>query len=347
MKLTLHRFTLPLEHEFTIARGSLTHQRTLIVQLTHDGKSGFGEATEDTYYGQTLDSMTESIERVRNRVETYQFGVPDDLWAAIEPDLHGSYFALSALDMAAHDLFGKLQGQPTYRLWGLEWDRVPESSYTIGIDTIDKMVAKLRERPGWSVYKIKLGTPDDVHIVRELRRHTDAVFRVDANCGWTAEEAIEMSRVLQDLNVEFIEQPLPAAADRDDVRRVFDGSVLPIIADESCVAEADVDRCHGQFHGINVKLCKCGGLTPAVRMLRNARSLGMKTMVGCMVETSVAISAAAQLLPLLDYADLDGAVLLKQDPATGVRVEQGHFHLSKQPGCGTELLDGPTSTLCQ
>lgn len=347
MKLTLHRFTLPLEHEFTIARGSLTQQHALIVELTHNGISGFGEATENTYYGHTFDSMTESIEGVRNRVETYQFGAPEALWAAIEPDLRGSSFALSALDMAAHDLFGKLQGEPTYRIWGLDWDQIPESSYTIGIDTVDTMVAKLRERPDWSVYKIKLGTPEDVHIVKELRRHTDAMFRVDANCGWTADEAIEMSHVLKDLNVEFIEQPLPAAASQDDIRRVFDRSVLPIIADESCVAEADVDGCHGRFHGINVKLCKCGGLTPAVRMLRKARSLGMKTMVGCMVETSVAISAAAQLLPLLDYADLDGAVLLKQDPATGVRVERGRFRLSKQPGCGAELLDDSASTRCQ
>lgn len=338
MKMILHRLLLPLEYEFTIARGSRSEQPSLIVELSHNGVSGFGEATGNPYYGHSLDSMAESLERVRPLLSNYQFGSPEELWSRARTKLGEDSFALSAMDIAAHDLYGKLQGRPTYQVWGLTWDRIPDSSYTIGIAEVETMVEKLNQYAGWSIYKIKLGTANDVEIVRELRRHTRAVFRVDANCGWTAEETVRKSRELAELNVEFIEQPLPADASREDKLRVFEQSALPIIADESCLIESDVQRCHGVFHGFNVKLSKCGGLTPALRMLRQGRSLGMKTMVGCMVESSVGISAAAQLLPLLDYADLDGAVLLKEDPAAGVRVEQGKIYLADRPGSGAELV---------
>lgn len=212
-----------------------------------------------------------------------------------------------------------------------------QSSYTIGIDSIEKMIAKLNELPDWKIYKIKLGTDRDVEIIRQLRQHTSATFRVDANCGWTAEETIENSHVLKELGVEFIEQPLAANADREEQKKVFEDSALPIVADESCLVEADVEKCVGRFHGVNVKLCKCGGLTPAARMLRQAKTFGMKTMVGCMVESSVGISAAAQLLPLLDYADLDGAVLISEDPADGVSVTNGAVRLGERFGNGVEL----------
>jgi L-alanine-DL-glutamate epimerase-like enolase superfamily enzyme len=250
----------------------------------------------------------------------------------------GDTFALSALDMAAHDLRGRLQGVPTWRDWGLEWVDVPESSYTIGIDVIDSMVAKLYEQADWNIYKIKLGTPRDIEIVCELRKHTEAVFRVDANCGWTADEAISNSKALADLNVEFIEQPLPIGASRVDQSRLYKESALPIIADEDCQTASDVQRCFEMFHGVNVKICKCGGLTPALHMLQNARELSMKTMVGCMIECSIGISGAAQLLPLLDYADLEGAVRLKDEPARGAAVVDGRVTLSQLSGCGGELL---------
>ena len=247
-------------------------------------------------------------------------------------------FALCALDEAAYDLWGKQCGAPVYKLWGLSTDRVPISNFTIGIDTIEVMVAKLREMPGWPIYKIKLGTKQDLDIVRELRKHTDAVFRVDANCGWNADEAIANSKVLADLNVEFLEQPLPAA-DWAGVKRVCEQSALPIIADESCIAEADVDRCRGHFHGVNVKLVKCGGLTPARRMIARAKELGMKAMVGCMTESTVGISAIAQLLPLLDYVDMDGAALLAKDIATGVVVDRGVCKYPSVNGTGAALIN--------
>jgi L-alanine-DL-glutamate epimerase-like enolase superfamily enzyme len=230
-----------------------------------------------------------------------------------------------------------------YRLWGLSTEQVPFSDYTIGIDTPDKMVEKLREMPGWPVYKIKLGTDHDLEIIRHLRRHTDATFRVDANCGWTAEQTIEFAPALKNMNVEFIEQPLPPE-DAAGAEKAFADSALPLVADENCITEEDVDRCAGRFHGINIKLVKCGGLAPARRMAARARELGMKVMAGCMTESTVGISALAQILPLLDYVDMDGAVLLAQDIATGVRLDRGRCIYPPVNGTGVQLIGGPLPT---
>lgn len=337
MNLTLHRLTLPLAHPFTIARGSISTQRSLVVELECDGISGFGEVTENGYYGHTIESMSNSLQAVRPLLNTYASEPPADVWDAAREAVDDDLFALSALDMAAHDLHGRRRGKPTYQVWGLEWNGDLQSSFTIGIDSIDRMIAKLKEQPGWSIYKIKLGTDRDVQIVEALRRHTDALFRVDANCSWSVEETIANSHALAELDVEFIEQPLAADAPLADRQRIFYESALPLIADENCQVEDDIQRCAGQFHGVNLKLCKCGGLTPALRMLRIARQLELKTMVGCMVESSIGISAAAQLAPLLDFADFDGAVLLKEDPAEGVRIDHGKILLSGKPGTGCRL----------
>jgi len=258
------------------------------------------------------------------------------LWQHAHEQLPDDPFALCALDQAAYDLWGKQKGSPVYQLWDLDTNQTPVSNFTIGIDTIEKMVEKLNEVPGWPVYKIKLGTSDDLQIIRELRQHTSAKFRVDANCGWTPEQTISHSQTLRDLNVEFIEQPLPAD-DVEGARKVFAASALPVIADESCIVEEDVQRCHGLFHGVNIKLVKCGGLTPARRMIANARQLDLRVMVGCMTESTVGISAIGQLLPLLDYVDMDGAVLLAEDIADGVRVDEGICHYPKENGTGVRL----------
>lgn len=339
MKVRLFNVELPLQHEFTIARGSISVQRSLIVELECDGVCGYGEATENAYYGFTLESMTDAVKRCESLLQSYEFGDPGELWSLLKAKLGAYTFTLSAIDLAAHDLHGKLASRRTFEMLGMDWGDVPKSSYTIGIDTTARMLEKMAERPGWDIYKIKLGTDRDVQIIRELRARTTAVFRVDANCGWTVDEAIDNSIALKELGVEFIEQPLPADAAPEDHRRLYDQSVLPIVADESCLVESDVPKCRGLFHGINVKLCKCGGLTPAVRMLRQARSWGMKTMVGCMVESTVGISAAAQLLPLLDYADLDGAELIVGDTAWGVVVDNGAARLPDRFGSGVALLD--------
>ncbi len=340
LKLSTHTFHLPLRHTFTISRESTDVQPTLIVELNDGQHSGYGEATTNTYYGMTLEKMQQALESVRDIVESQQPLEPEQLWAAVNRPLQDCPFALCALDQAAYDLWGKQQGAPVYQLWGLDNSKVPVSNYTIGIDSVEVMVSKLKEVPDWPVYKIKLGTSNDLEIIRELRKHTSAVFRVDANCGWSADETIDYSHELKSLNVEFIEQPL-AADDWNGHKKVMAESALPIMADESCIQETDVAACHGYFHGVNIKLTKCGGLTPARRMIQTARELDLKVMVGCMTESTVGISAIAQLLPLLDYVDMDGAALLAKDIATGAMVERGICRYPDANGSGVELLAPP------
>lgn len=336
MQLTIHEFDLPLAHTFTISRESITVQKTLIVELEEDGYHGYGEATTNNYYGFTFENMAAALERVRGDLAAQSLEDPATLWQQLHPQLHDNPFAQCALDQAAHDLWGKKLGQPVHRLWGLESNNLPPTDYTIGIDEIDVMVAKMQEFPDWPIYKIKLGTPHDLDIVRALRAHTASKFRVDANCGWSAEETIRNSHELKQLDVEFIEQPLPADQGAA-MERVYRESALPVIADESCIVEADVPRCVNRFHGINIKLVKCGGLTPARRMIDEARKLGLQVMVGCMTESTVGISAIAQLLPLLDYVDMDGALLLAKDIATGVTIDRGQCKYSEVNGCGVTL----------
>jgi len=340
VKLTTHTFDLPLRHTFTISRESTDVQPTLIVELNDGQHSGYGEATTNAYYGMTLDKMQQALESVRPVVESQSAMIPEELWAKVNGDLSDCPFALCALDQAAYDLWGKQQGKPVYQLWGLDNSQLASSNFTIGIDSVDVMVDKLCEVPDWPIYKIKLGTAHDLDIVRELRKHTTALFRVDANCGWTVKETLRNAEVLADLNVEFIEQPLPAG-DWDGQRELMANSALPIMADESCIVEADVTACHGHFHGINIKLVKCGGLTPARRMIQRARELELKVMVGCMTESTVGISAIGQLLPQLDYVDMDGAALLAQDIATGVSVEKGICRYPAVNGNGVKLLAPP------
>ena len=350
MKLLFHPHILRYKYRFKIAHTTRDVQETLIVELQdtdQDGNviSGFGEATDNPYYHVTVEGMTDELEKIRPQIEAYnltdvqngkQAGTPEAFWDEIHALLKHTPFTLCALDMAAHDLYGKKLKKPLYKLWGLSPEKVPVSNYTIGIDTIEKMVQKLKDFP-WPIYKIKLGTDEDIEIVRALRQHTDALFRVDANCAWTAEETIKNSGELKKLGVEFIEQPIPADQ-LEEMKEVYKYSVLPLVADESCLIESDVARCHGYFHGINIKLTKCGGLTPARRMIAEAKQIGMKVMVGCMTESSVGISAIAQLTPLLDYVDMDGTMLIENDIATGVKVKPDGIEFAKENGTGANLL---------
>ncbi|MGB5189809.1 dipeptide epimerase [Robiginitalea sp.] len=336
MKLALHPYTLTLAHSFGISRERHDQQETLIVALSHEGETGYGEATANTYYKVRIPDLVNEIERARVLIENASPTDPQALYHLLR-EAHLSSFACCALDMAAWDLFGKLEGKPLYQLWGTTMEKYPVTNYTIGLDTIEVMVAKMKEIP-WPVYKIKLGTDRDVAIVTELRKHTDAIFRVDANCAWKARETIENALALKELGVEFIEQPLPAD-DWVGMERVAHRCVLPVMADESCLTASDVSACALHFSGINIKLTKCGGLTPARQMIQNARELGLKVMVGCMTESTVGISAIAQLLPQLDYVDMDGAMLLKSDIATGVRLEEGgRIILPALAGSGVSLL---------
>ncbi|MGL4512645.1 MAG: dipeptide epimerase [Lacipirellulaceae bacterium] len=341
IELALWSYRLPLKHVFTIARSSSAVRDTLIASLSAGGQTGYGEATSNSYYKATIPELQADLNGVRPLLAAFSADDPDSLIEGLLPRaaelLAHSPFALCALDLAAHDLWGKLHGESVHRLWGLDSARAPVSNYTIGIDTIPKMVEKMREVADWPVLKIKLGTDDDLAIVRELRRNSQAVFRVDANCGWTAEQTIRYAPQLAELGVEFIEQPLPA----DDVegsREVFAHSVLPVIADESCVGEHDVARCEGRFHGVNIKLTKCGGLAPGRRMVGDARERGLRVMAGCMTESTVGISGLAQLAPMLDFIDMDGAALLAHDIADGVKVVRGRAEYPGLPGSGVSLL---------
>ncbi len=339
MQLIFHRHTLALRHTFTIAHDSRRTQETLIVELRDEqtGLRGFGEATANPYYGITIGNMVAALETVQNIVEAKAWQTAEHLWAMTQPLLARNSFAQCALDEAAYDLMAKRAGVALHQFWNLDPARNPLTNYTIGIDTVENMVVKMQEMP-WPIYKIKLGgqATDDLAIVRELRKHTPATFRVDANCGWTADQTVQFAPTLQSLGVEFIEQPLPAG-DWDGQCHVYQNSALPIIADESCIVEKDVDMCITFFHGVNIKLTKCGGLTPARRMIANARQHGLRVMVGCMTESSVGISAIAHLLPLLDYVDMDGSLLIANDPAAGVTFDFGRVIYANENGTGATL----------
>lgn len=335
MKLLLKKYTLHLKHTFRISREAHDTQDTLIVGLSFKGKTGYGEATANPYYNVTVESMKAEIESIKNKIENFDFSTPEVLHAFLVAQ-GLSNFAICALDLAAHDLYGKLLGKPLYEIWGTHMDHYPITNYTIGLAPIDEMIAKMKETP-WPIYKIKLGTDDDVAIVRELRKHTDATFRIDANCAWSAQETIHNAPLLKDLGVEFLEQPLKAD-NWEGMEQVIHQSVLPVISDESCIVETDVEKCGLHFSGINIKLTKCGGLTPALRMIQKAKELGLKAMVGCMTESTVGISAIAQLLPQLDYVDMDGAMLLKEDIAQGVSItSDGKVKFPPSGGSGITL----------
>ncbi|WP_220764809.1 dipeptide epimerase [Flavobacterium sp. UMI-01] len=335
MELILRAYDLKLKHTFTISRESIDIQPSLIIELRSEGFSGFGEATSNPYYQITIPKMIADLEAVRFKIENMPEVSPELFWDTMYPFLQEDLFALCALDMAYHDLYARKKGKKLYDLWQYSPEKNPLTNYTIGIDTIEKMVAKMKELP-WPIYKIKLGTKEDIAIVKALRKHTEAIFRIDANCGWGVEETIKNAIELQKLGVEFLEQPLKAE-NWEGHSEVFKESVLPIIADESCIVEEDVAKCYQHFHGVNIKLVKCGGLTPARRMIQEAKTLGLKTMVGCMTESSVGISAIAHLLPQLDYVDMDGPLLLAEDIAHGVSIENGKIGYSTLHGTGVIL----------
>lgn len=291
MNLDYKIFELPLKHPFTISRYTVNVQKTMIARISDGETSGYGEATVNPYYHSTVEKLSASIEKIKALHLSFKENLhPSEFWKLIEPHLRDDYFALCAIDIAYWDYFARKQNK-TLRSFFMGSEQLPMTSYTIGIDTIDVMKEKILEMP-WPVYKIKLGRGNDMEVVESLRKITDSVFRVDANAAWTANQAIEYARILKDLNVEFIEQPLPAA-DTEGMKKVKCESALPTIADESCQRPEDVAKCKDLFHGINIKLMKCGGMTPALHMIGEAREDNMLVMAGCMTESSIGISALA------------------------------------------------------
>ena len=332
MKLRYWSYNLKFRHPFTISKGTKTHQPTLIVELEHFGIKGYGEAPAISYYNIPVEKMIEDLEGKKVFVEKFAFTEPERYWHYLHHVFPQNYFLVCALDIAAWDLYGKLKGKKLYEFWAKDISKNPVTDFTIGIDTVEKMIAKIKEKP-WPIYKIKLGTPEDIHIVEALRKETDAVLRVDANAAWSVDDALKIIPKLKELGIEFVEQPL-AKDDWEGMKILNEKSGLPLFADEGCVYEQDVEKCLGYFHGINIKLTKCGGITPALRMINRAREINLGVMVGCMNESTIGSAAIAHLLPLIDYADMDGPLLLEEDVATGIEFDFGRIIYSDGLGLG-------------
>jgi L-Ala-D/L-Glu epimerase len=324
---------LRTKHPFIIARGGQSDYRTVWVRLTDaEGREGWGEAAPTKFYGETTESAVAAL-------SLYSTALPDDpldlegaerRW---ETMLRGNAAARSALSSALHDLVGKRLDIPVYRLWGLDRCKAPRSTFTIGLDSPERIRAKVQEAEQYPVLKVKLGTDRDIEILQAIRDATDKEIRVDANCGWTVKGTIRMLPVLQEFGVTVLEQPLPPE-DLDGLAAVTAQSDIPVIADESCVTSTDIPALVGRVDGINIKLAKCGSLREALRMIAIARAHGMMVMVGCMIESSLGVTAAAHLTPLADIVDLDGAALLANDPFIGAHIDGGQVTLPAGPGLG-------------
>lgn len=333
MKLYYSQHQLPFEYTFTISNGrTKTHQDTLVVQLELGPWRGIGEAPAIAYYHETVEEMIAVIQQKQRFIEKFAFTEPERYWHYLHHLLPNNPFLVCALDMAAWDLFGQMKNKQLHQIWQTPWQQLPETNYTIGIDTPEAMLAKMMHKP-WPIYKVKLGTPNDIGIVQLLRSKTDARIRVDANAAWTVTEALQLLPQLADLNVELIEQPL-AKDDWEGMQQLYAASSIPLIADESCVSELDVAKCANYFHGINIKLTKCSGITPALRMIQQAKQLHLKVMMGCMNESSIGSAAIAQFLPQLDYVDMDGPLLQTEDLAKGLVFDNGTVSLLGKTGLG-------------
>ena len=338
LKLIVEQCSITTRHPFVIARGSTNgYTRAWVRLVDSDGQEGWGEADPSSFYGETLETVRAGFERLRAHLPSDPFDLEaaEARWEHVLPNNGAARAALSA---ALHDLVGKKLGQPLWRLWGLDPGKAPPSSFTIGLDTDEKITAKIKEAEQYPILKIKLGTDRDEAILKTIRDATDKPIRVDANAGWTVARAKAMIPKLREYRVEFLEQPL-VPEDLEgltEVRRVAAAHQLPVVVDESCLVAADIPRLAGRVDGINIKLAKCGSLREALRMIATARAHGMLVMVGCMIETSLGITAAAHFTPLVDAADLDGAALTVDDPFTGATIAGGQIRLPTEPGLGVK-----------
>ena len=323
-------------HPFVIARGGATEHRLIRIRLIDDdGVEGWGEAAPNRFYGETADTVLGALARLTPVVEAADPWHLEELDAELNGALRFNGSVKSAISAAAHDLMGKRLGVPVYKLWGLDPAKAPLSSFTIAIAANDdELRERVRQAASYPVLKVKLGSDHDERIIRVVRETApDNVLRVDANAAWSAKQSLHMMPVLVDCGVEYVEQPLPAH-DIEGLRFVRERAPLPIIADESCVVATDVARLADAVDGINIKLSKCGSLREALKMIATARAHGMLVMAGCMIETSLGITAAAHFAPLLDYADFDGAALLSDDPYVGATIDGGKIAIPNAPGLG-------------
>lgn len=332
--LQLRHFThnLAFQYPFTIAKGTKTHQPSLVVALGLGPLAGFGEAPAISYYDVTVEGMIASLEKARGVIERYALIDPQRFWHFLHHLLPGQHSLIAALDMAGWDLFAHMRRKPLHQLLDIAWQQPPVTDYTIGMDTPENMILKIKEHP-WPLYKIKLTQPGDVDLLKTLRSVTDAPFQVDMNESWNFDATKQLLPDLQQLGVQLIEQPLPRD-NREEMKELKAISPIPFFADESCVGEDDVARCADSFHGINIKLTKCGGITPALRMISEAKSLGLKVMLGNMNESTIGTAALAHLSPLVDYLDADGPLLLREDIADGLEYRDHTLQVSARSGLG-------------
>lgn len=335
MKLSHEIVGLRTKHPFTIARGGRSEYQVVTVRVSDgDGEEGLGEAAPSRFYGESVDSVVAALAQLAPVVEKADAWELETLEVEMNRVLRFNGSAKSAVSAAMHDLVGKRLGVPLYKLWGFSRSTAPLSSFTIGIGERAEIERKVAEAAEYPVLKVKLGSDHDEEIIRTIRDAApDKTLRVDANAAWTAKHALNMIELLIEHDVEFVEQPLPPH-DLEGLRFVRERSPLPIIADESCIVASDIPKLVGAVDGINIKLSKCGGLREALTMISVARAQGMLVMMGCMIETSLGITAAAHMAPALDFADLDGAALLADDPFRGASIAGGRIAIPDGPGLG-------------
>ena len=333
LQLSTEILELHTRHPFRIARKGPEAIRTLLVRIRDaDGVEGVGEATPQLFYGETVESAQAAVDRYAAVLGSDPLdleGIENRMMRA----LTGNASARAAVSTALHDLVGKRLGVPVYRMWGLDQATIPLSTFTIGIDTPEMIRKKVQEAAQHPILKVKLGSDHDLAILEAIRSETDRELRVDANGGWTVKQAVRMLPILEEFGVTVLEQPLPAD-DLDGAAVVTRHSRIPVFADESCHVAADIPRLVGRFDGVNLKLAKCGSLREALRLIHTARAHHLMVMVGCMIESSVGITAAAQVTPLVDMIDLDGAALLADDPWSGATLVAGRLTLPTAPGLG-------------
>lgn len=338
LEMKFFPYELKLRHVFTVATYSRTTTPDVQVEITYDGVTGYGEASMPQYLGQTVQSVTAFLQKV----DLSQFNDPfqlEDILAYVDSLSPGDTAAKAAVDIALHDLVGKLLGAPWYKIWGLNKDKAPSTTFTIGIDTADVVKQKTRECANqFNILKVKLGRENDKEMIETIRSVTDLPIAVDINQGWKdKEKAIDEIFWLKEHGIVMVEQPMPKEL-RDDIAWLTEKSPLPIFADEAIQRLKDIKNVAGAYSGINIKLMKCTGMHEAWKMLNYARAIGMKVMVGCMTETSCAVSAAAQLSPAVDFADLDGNLLISNDRFKGMEVVKGKITLPDRPGIGVVKL---------
>ena len=335
MKIQHKTISLSFKHPFVISKVSKTQQPIFLVELDHFGIKGYGEAPAISYYNISTEKMVEDLEKKKMFIEKFAFSDPERFWHFLHHLFPDNSFLVAALDMAGWDLYGKIKRKQLHELWNLNKVTAPSTDFTIGIDSIEMMIKKMKEMP-WPIYKIKVGFENDIETITELRKHTDAIFRVDANEAWDVEMALKKIPLLKALNVELVEQPLEKN-NWEGMKILYEKSDLPLFADESCVHESDVEKCHHFFHGINIKLTKCSGITPARRMIEKAKQFDFKIMIGCMNETSIGTAAIAQLAPMVDFVDMDGTLLQIEKFGEGVGFDFGKIIYNDLPGLGVNV----------